>query len=433
VKNRPVVSLSPLALAASFVLLASPAPAQAQVKPGDVIGKSNVEKINDFVSPGVKAAVENGSELSIVPYEKIPISKAYMEATEKYSGQATVDDKNDLKNWVAGRPFPNVDASDPKAAVKIMWNFNRTSYFTDDFSIHLPDADTGAYFKDPDGKQTYQVERHFIVDWSRRLRYSGRLHHDPRPVIQNNPDQVFDKQGFFPLIEPFDLKGVGSVSYRYLDPSRQDDTWLYTPAIRRVRRLSSAQRSDALFGQDIDLDSFGGYAGQIPWFEWKLIGSKPMLATFHGKNLPPKICPGDGGVTYCEDWEMRPKVWIVEGRTKLAGYAYSKRVIYVDSEAYLIPYSDLYDHNDELWKVIMLNIRTSTQPNPKVDFKYPEEHMFVYGFTVLDLQLGHGTRAAIPGMAFPEEPGWYLDRGFDAPESVPEQWFQVSSLIRAGR
>ncbi|HEY2774592.1 MAG TPA: DUF1329 domain-containing protein [Candidatus Binatia bacterium] len=414
-----------LALSASFAAAEPPAP-------GTKINRSNVDKYKEYMSPGVKAAVDNGSELSVVPYQKIPIPKAYIEATEKYAGQVSLDDKNDLKNWVAGRPFPTIDPNDPKAAVKIMWNFGRTSYFNDDLGVHLPDADTGSYAKNGD-KPNYLVERHFIVDWSRNLRFFGRLHHDPIPAIPDNPDQVFNKQGFFPLIEPFDLKGVGSVSFRYIDPTRQDDTWLYTPTIRRVRRLSSAQRSDALFGQDIDLDSFGGYAGQIPWFDWKLIGQKPMLASLHGKNLPPKICPGDGGVTYCEDWEMRPKMWVVEGRAKLHGYAYSKRLIYVDDEASMIPYSDLFDNNEELWKVVLINIRSSNQPNPHVDFKYPEERMFVYGFTVLDLQLGHGTRAAIPGMAFPDEPGWYIDRGQQAPESVPVDWYSIPSLIAAGR
>ncbi|HYC53927.1 MAG TPA: DUF1329 domain-containing protein [Candidatus Binatia bacterium] len=428
-----------IVLLASAVLLPIAVAADAQTaggaepKPGEKIDKTNVDKYASFISPGVKASVENGSELLVVPYQKIPVPKAYVAATEKYSAQATLDERNDLKNWVAGRPFPIVDPNDPKAAVKVMWNFGRTSYFSDDLGVHLPDADTGAFFKNADGKPTYQVERHFIVDWSRNLRFFGRLHNDPRPIIADNPDQVFNKAGFFPLIEPFDLKGVGTVSFRYIDPTRQDDTWLYTPAIRRVRRLSSAQRSDALFGQDIDLDSFGGYAGQIPWSDWKLIGKKPMLASLHGKNLPPKVCPNDGGVTYCEDWEVRPNVWIVEGRSKLQGYAYSKRVIYVDDEAQMIPYSDLYDHNDELWKVVLINIRTSTRPNPKVDLTYPEERMFVYGFTVLDLQLGHGTRAAIPGMAFPDEAGWYLDRGMDAPESVSINWFSIPSLISAGR
>ena len=65
----------------------------------------------------------------------------------------------------------------------------------------------------------------------------------------------------------------------HTDSAKQDDSWLYLPSLRRVRRLSTAQRSDALFGQDIDVDSYGGYAGQIPWFEWKFLGSKPMLAS----------------------------------------------------------------------------------------------------------------------------------------------------------
>jgi len=40
-----------------------------------------------------------------------------------------------------------------------------------------------------------------------------------------------------------------------------------TPDLRSrrspVRRMSSAQRSDALFGQDADQDSYWGYSGHI--------------------------------------------------------------------------------------------------------------------------------------------------------------------------
>ena len=39
--------------------------------------------------------------------------------------------------------------------------------------------------------------------------------------------------------------------------------------LRRVRRLSTAQRSDALFGQDTDADSFGGYNGHVAWMRYK--------------------------------------------------------------------------------------------------------------------------------------------------------------------
>jgi hypothetical protein len=49
-----------------------------------------------------------------------------------------------------------------------------------------------------------------------------------------------------------------------------------------VRRLSTAQRSDALFGQDTDVDSYYGYAGHIAWMEWKFLGEKEVLGAFHG-------------------------------------------------------------------------------------------------------------------------------------------------------
>jgi hypothetical protein len=344
-----------------------------------------------------------------------------------------LSEDNVVENWVAGRPFPKVDSSDPMAATKLMFNFERTHYFTDDLNVRVPDADTGNFYVDAKGERKYKVERHFIVDWTRRIRFKGRLENEPIHEIADNKDGVFGKQGFYPLIEPFDLKGVGSISFRYLDPARQDDTWLYVPVIRRVRRMSSAQRSDALFGQDIDLDSFGGYAGQVGWFDWKLLGSKPMLASFHGENLPPVVCTKDGGMTYCENWEVRPEVYIIEGTSKVPNYAYSKRVIFMDKEVQFIAYADMYDNAGELWKTVIQSIRTSTKPNPRLDFEYDRERMFVYAFTVLDMQLLHGTRAAIPGMQFPNEVGWFIDIGFDDENSVNEDWFTIAGLLSAGK
>ncbi len=419
-------------LAFGFWVGAVPALA-AEVKPGDVISKDNAEVVADLVSPGVLWSVRNGMDMTIVPYQKIGIPTAYQAASEKFAGQVTLDEKNVMQNWVAGQPFPGVSSDDPKAAAKIMYNFQNTHYFTDDLNLHLVDADTGTLYIDANGNRHYQVERHFVADWLRIIQYQGRLHHDPRPAFPDNDDQTFRKSGLHPLIEPFDLKGVGGTSYRYIDLMRQDDTWLYLPSLRRVRRMSSAQRSDALFGQDIDVDSYGGYAGQIPWFDWKLVGEKPMLASLHGERLPPKPCEKDGGMTFCESWELRPSVYVIEGKPKVPGYAYSKRVIYVDKETNFIIYSDLYDNAEQLWKVVMQSIRTSTRPNPKVAYEYKEPRMFIYAFSVIDMQLMHGTRAAIPGTAFQDEAGWYIDAGFDAAQSAGEDWFTVAGLVAGGR
>src|SRR5262249_11508786 len=148
---------------------------------------------------------------------------------------------------------------DPQVALKVMWNYEYKPFVTDDGDARNFDADTGPITADP-----MSVERHFLVDHIRQLNYNGRIFVDPKPEMPN-PDAVRYKSALTPVLEPFDLKGVGSLSIRYIDPARMDDTWLYLPELRRVRRLSSAQRSDALFGQDTDVDSYGGYAGQIAW------------------------------------------------------------------------------------------------------------------------------------------------------------------------
>ncbi len=428
-KLTPIRIAAMLSLAVALALIV-PRVASADVSPGETINKDNQDKIKGLVADGVQWCVNRGMEMKIVPYQKIPLPKLYQEATEKFSSQVKLKEDKTLEGYVAGRPFPQVDFDDPTAATKLMYNFERTHYFTDDLALHLFDADTGQLVVDQEGQQRYNVERHFVLDWLRALQFSGRLHIDPKPEIVPNKDSAFRKAGLYPVLEPFDLKGIGGINYRYLDPLRQDDLWLYLPSLRRVRRLSSAQRSEALFGQDIDVDSYGGYAGQIPWFDWKFLGKKPMLASLHGENMPPVPCKGDGGMTFCEAWEKRPEVLIVEGVPRAEAYAFSKRVIYIDHESFFIVYTDLYDRGGELWKTVMQSIRTSTKPNPKIAYSYPEERMFIYAFTVVDMQLEHGTRVAIPGMAFQDEPGWYVDVG--AKHGGEESWFTIAALISAG-
>ena len=430
---RGLPAAGAVVLTTALALVGTTTPTSAQVKPGMKISKENADLVKGLVPEGTLWCVRNGMDMDIVEYETVPMPEDFREATEKYSSQVELSPDKSLLNWVAGRPFPEIDNNDPDAATKIMYNFERTHYFTETLDLNFTDADTGSMRRDANGNATYVVERHFIPEWLRVMRFQGRLKHEPKPAIEPNSDEVFNKAGLYPLIEPFDLKGVGGVSFRYLDSKKHDDTWLYLPLLRRVRRLSTTQRSDALFGQDIDIDSYGGYAGQIPWFNWKLLGEKPMLASLHGQRLPPQPCPGDGGMTFCEPWEMRPSMYIIEGKSVWPGYAFSKRIIYVDKETFMIPYSDLYDPTGELWKNVQISFRASKKPNPKVDFEYDNVRMFAYAYSVVDVQLQHSTRVAIPGLGFQNEAGWYIDLGEDHPTSVGEDWFSVQALISAGR
>jgi hypothetical protein len=218
-------------------------PAVADVSPGDTITAANVDKVKGLISPGLEWCVRHGWPMRIVETKAIRWPKAYREATEKYSSQVKLGaDGLTLENYVAGLPFPTIDPNDPQIATKIMWNYEYKFAFTDDVDVRNFDADTGTI---SGGTTPMSVERHFLLDHFRSLRYIGRLYQDRKPHWKTNQGYQ-SKSSLHPILEPFDLKGVGSLSFRYVDPSKQDDTWLYLPSLRRVRRLSSAQRSDAL-------------------------------------------------------------------------------------------------------------------------------------------------------------------------------------------
>jgi hypothetical protein len=416
--------LRPLWLAAAVLLTALTGSVRADVAPGDVINKTNADKVKDLASPGVYWCVQHGWPMKIIEAKVIPQRVAFKEATEKYSGQVKLGpDGLGLQNYVAGRPFPTIDTNDKFAPIKIMQNF-AMQVTIDDLDLRNFDADTGPISED----RPLQVERHFLVDHFRRLSYVGRLYVDPKPEIPNKEGFQY-KETLHPLIEPFDLKGVGFTYYRYLDPAKQDDSWLYLPSLRRVRRLSTAQRSDALFGQDTDQDSYGGYAGQIAWMDWKLLGTKDALAAFHTTAFPVKWADGNNDWAFDGEWEKRP-MYIVEGASKLPQYAYSKRVIYVDKEEFVIPYSDMYDRGGQLWKVWINDFSYKKAAFAGSPIQYDEEVPMGAAIVMVDMQLQHATKASLPSSRFPGEPGWYWHQGAKA--GTTEDQFTIAELIGSG-
>src|ERR1700689_2966221 len=111
---------------ATLVLLAIGAfspQAYAQVKPGDFITPENAAKVQDLVGPGVYYKVSRGMTMKIVPTERVDWPPPYKDATEKYSSQVRLSqDKRSVVGFVAGQPFPLIDANDPDVAVKVIWN-----------------------------------------------------------------------------------------------------------------------------------------------------------------------------------------------------------------------------------------------------------------------------------------------------------------------
>jgi len=406
-------------------LLGLPGAVRADVQPGDVIGQGNVEKVRDLVTPGLEWCIRHGMPLTIVEPRKVEWPAEYKEATEKYSRQVKLSEGGlTISNYVAGLPFPEIDPNDPMAALKIMFNYEHKPAITDDLDLRNFDADTGSI----EALRPMSIEKHFVLDHARTLYYTGRLFIEPKPNYEPNPSKFRNQTAMYPILEPFDLKGVGIVGNRYIDPGKQDNQWLYLPSLRRVRRMSSAQRSDALFGQDTDMDSYYGYNGHVAWTNWTFLGEREMLAAIHAVNYPVKWAdPADWA--FDDVWEKR-KVYVVQGVSKLPQYAYSKRIILIDKEAWIVPYSDIYDLAGELWKIWVNNWSYRKLAFSGAPEEYPDERPFQPAIMMVDMQLDHATRAALPSRRYPGEQGWYFNHG-EKYGAEPE-WFTVAALVEAG-
>jgi len=99
--------------------------------------------VKDLVSPGVMYKIQNGMSMKIVPTGRLDWPPPYKEATEKYSGQVRLSrDHRSMIGYVAGQPFPLVDANDPDVATKIMWNNQFRPLLGDDYDLRFFDCES---------------------------------------------------------------------------------------------------------------------------------------------------------------------------------------------------------------------------------------------------------------------------------------------------
>lgn len=63
-----------------------------------------------------------------------------------------------------------------------------------------------------------------------------------------------DKRTVLFYLSPANIKDTAFLTYDYKDTERDDDQWLYLPAARKIRRISSADRGDYFLGTDLSYE-----------------------------------------------------------------------------------------------------------------------------------------------------------------------------------
>ena len=204
------------------------------------------------------------------------------------------------------------------------------------------------------------------------------------------------------------------MTYRYaasngpLDQAKNDDTWVYLPDLRRVRRISTAQRTDSVQGTDFTMDDLRSFAGIPPQYMWECLGEADVVSPFNTKDLAYPYTEdynfGPYGFSYANDrWEIR-HAWIIRFDPRNDDHPYHHKDIYIDKETYEPLYSFAYDRKKELWKVIWHNHRYSddwngTDPRGKnnnwyVGWKGVEDpkDLRIVSDIIVNVQTGTGNR-----------------------------------------
>jgi hypothetical protein len=357
------------------LLFAMPTLTQAadELAAGTVISKSNFEQVKDKLFEGKRVGdmipekmqwmiLERELTMKIRHSEKIEMDEKYMQATQDGKGKVKFDPATrEATGWTAGMFFDpqDIDIKDLYAGDKIIWNLRGPTYGA---TMDLQNI-SFVFIDGEDG-----VER--VQRWSSRRYYmEGRL--DGGPVQEGDGDIM--QKTILVATSPQDIKGLGTYSIRYNDPSAQkpDDTWAYLKSVRRSRRLTGSAWMDPIGGTVQLYDDWDIWDAVPTKYEstklketrWVFaIAHSPEISVDLTKEGTPEEFPSVG-LTEAPyyypakhiEWEPR-EVFVVEG-TPPDGHPYSKKIVYMEKD-FPRPYlGEAYDQNGKFWKFFIFQNR----------------------------------------------------------------------------
>ncbi len=135
-------------------------------------------------------------------------------------------------------------------------------------------------------------------------------------------DEMDKKIMFFQ--SPADVRGTSFMNWSYAD-ARDDDQWIYLPALKRTKRITSDGKSDYFMGSDFTYDDLGDRH------------------------------PGEDTHTLLREETLDGKTcWVVESIPKQEDYMYSKTITWVMKDNYLGLRREFYDEDGDLLKILTI-------------------------------------------------------------------------------
>jgi len=134
-------------------------------------------------------------------------------------------------------------------------------------------------------------------------------------------DKMEKKIMFF--ISPADVRNTSFMSWSYDEEGKDDDQWIYLPALKKVKRISSDSKSDYFMGSDFTYDD---------------LGDRHPTEDLH-KLLREEDVNGEA-------------CYVVESIPEDEDYMYSKTVTWIIKDKWIGLKKEFFDEDDELLKVL---------------------------------------------------------------------------------
>lgn len=174
-------------------------------------------------------------------------------------------------------------------------------------------------------------------EWDRRDRGFGDSKSTLNMILENRQGKQSERQLRIEVLEvedendgdkslvvfeqPRDIKGTALLSFSHiLDP---DDQWLYLPALKRVKRISSNNKSGPFMGSEFAYEDINSQ--ELKKFEYKWLRDEPC------------------GESECYVLEQQPLY-------KNSGY--TRQIAWYDKDEYRLQRIDYYDRKDDLLKTL---------------------------------------------------------------------------------
>ena len=122
---------------------------------------------------------------------------------------------------------------------------------------------------------------------------------------------------------PADVKNTSFMSWSYDDENKSDDQWIYLPALKKTKRISSDSKNDYFMGSDFTYDDLG---------DRKLDDDTHELLREEAID----------GVDY----------YVVESISKDEDYMYSKTITWIRKDNYIGLKKEFYDEDEDLLKIL---------------------------------------------------------------------------------